>query len=143
MNKKTDRKEYFKVFRAAAGLGLKTLRDFKKDQTILEYVGEKITSDEADQRGGRYLFELNDKYTIDGSGRDNLARYINHSCKPNAEAELNAAETRVFIKAKRNIKAGEEVTISYGNSYFNEYIKPYGCLCESCQTKKADKIKTK
>jgi len=132
-----QKKEYFKVFKSSAGLGLKTLRDWKKGQTIIEYLGEKITSDEADRRGGRYLFELNDKYTIDGTGRDNLARYINHSCRPNAEAELNAAETRVFMKAKRNIKAGEEITYNYGKTYFDEYIKPYGCLCSHCQTKKA------
>lgn len=128
-----QKKENFKIFRASAGLGLKTLRDFKKGQNIIEYVGERITSDEADRRGGKYLFELNDKYTIDGSGRDNLARYINHSCKPNCEAELNYAETRVFIKAKRNIEAGEELTVDYGKTYFDDYIKPYGCLCESCQ----------
>ena len=113
-------KNDFKVFRSSAGLGLRTLRDFKKGDEVIEYIGEKITSDEANQRGGKYLFELNDDYTIDGTTRKNLARYINHSCRPNCEAELDEDELRVFIKARRAIKAGEELTYDYGKEYVND-----------------------
>ncbi|MCB9811379.1 SET domain-containing protein [Candidatus Nomurabacteria bacterium] len=128
-------KNDFKVFRSSAGLGLRTLRDFKKGDEVIEYIGEKITSDEANQRGGKYLFELNDDYTIDGTTRKNLARYINHSCRPNCEAELDEDELRVFIKARRAIKAGEELTYDYGKEYVNDYIKPYGCRCAKCTPK--------
>ena len=104
----------------------------KKGSRVIEYTGEIISTDEANQRGGKYLFELNDKKTIDGKGRENLARYINHSCKPNCYPELNYAETRVFIFADKNIKAGEEITYNYGKHYFKELIEPAGCRCASC-----------
>jgi SET domain-containing protein len=91
-----------------------------------------VSEAEANRRGGKYLFELNDKKTIDGKARVNIARYINHSCKPNCFPELNIAETRVFIFSKRNIKAGEEITYDYGKTYFNDIIKPHGCKCLAC-----------
>ncbi|MEZ4200259.1 MAG: SET domain-containing protein [Candidatus Paceibacterota bacterium] len=121
-----------KVFRSSAGLGLKALRDFKKGETVLEYVGERITDEEADERANRYLFEINDKWTIDGSPRYNTARYINHSCRPNCEAVLDEEDERIYIDAKRAIKAGEELTYDYGKNHFNEYIKPHGCRCAKC-----------
>jgi len=121
-----------KVRRSAAGLGLYTRKNFKRGQRIIEYTGEKITEAEANRRGGKYLFELNDKWTIDGKGRSNLARYINHSCLPNCYPELNASETRVFIIAKKNILAGEELTYDYGRTYFKDLIGPAGCKCKRC-----------
>ena len=116
-------------------MGLFAGKPYKKGQRIIEYTGETISSEEANRRGGKYLFELNDKKTIDGKGRDNLARYINHSCRPNCYPELNYAETRVFIIAKRTIQAGEELTYDYGPGYFKELIKPAGCRCVYCQSK--------
>jgi len=67
---------------------------------------------------------------IDGSARSNIARYINHSCKPNCEAEIVAG--RVFLRALRRIEAGEELSYDYGKEYFDMYIKPYGCRCAAC-----------
>ena len=121
--------------RSSAGLGLFALREFKKDDEIIEYIGETISDDEAQRRGGKYLFELNDEWTIDGTTRKNVARYINHSCKPNCYPELNDEETRVFIKAKRKIAVGEELTYDYGKQYFNIEIKPHGCKCAACLKK--------
>lgn len=121
--------------KSSAGLGLFALKDITKDEEVIEYVGEIITDKEAQKRGGRYLFELNDQWTIDGKGRSNTARYINHGCKPNCYAELNEKETRVFIKAKRAIKKGEELTYHYGSYYFKTFIKPLGCKCTSCLAK--------
>jgi uncharacterized protein len=126
------------VKKSSAGLGLFAAEDIKKDELIIEYTGEKITEEEANRRGGKYLFELNDKWTIDGKGRDNKARYINHACKPNCYPELDDEEEHIFIKAKRNIKAGEELTYNYGKMYFDDLIKKDGCRCASCQTKKAE-----
>ena len=131
MLKKVKREE-LKVKRSKAGLGLFTLSAIPKDHQVIEYTGKKISSDEADLRGGKYLFTVTKKIVIDGSTRSNLARYINHSCRPNCEAEVDEDKKRVFIYARRNIKAGEELSYDYGKEYFNEHIKPYGCRCEKC-----------
>ncbi len=125
----------FVVKKSSAGLGLFATADFKKGDLVIEYTGERITEAEANRRGGKYLFELNDAWTIDGKGRDNLARYLNHSCKPNCEPELNEDETRIFIYAKRGIKSGEELTYNYGKMYFNEYLSAGKCRCFACISK--------
>mgnify|MGYP002078237894 CR=1 FL=1 len=125
------------VKKSKSGLGLYTLVAFKKGDLVIEYVGEKITEAEANRRGGKYLFELNDNWTIDGKGRDNLARYLNHSCKPNCYPELDEAEEHIFIYAKKNIKPGEELTYHYGKMYFDDLIKESGCRCQSCEKEKS------
>ena len=124
------------VKRSDAGLGLYTTEPIMKGSRVIEYTGEKISEEEANRRGGKYLFTLNNRSTLDGRGRENLARYINHSCKPNCRAEINNQETRIFIFAKRNIKSGEELTYNYGSDHFDAYIKPHGCRCTACTTKK-------
>ena len=121
------------VKRSTAGLGLFAGEAIKKGATIIEYIGEKITADEANKRGGKYLFEINSRWTIDGTTRKNTARYINHACDPNCEAENRGG--RIFITAKRAIPAGEELTYNYGEEYFDEHIKPNGCRCASCVAK--------
>jgi SET domain-containing protein len=126
-----------KVKKSSAGLGLFATTDIAKGDFIIEYTGERITSEEANRRGGRYLFELNDKWTIDGKGRDNVARYINHSCRPNSEPELSANEKRVRIFAKKAIKVGDEITYNYGRQYFREILSDGRCRCEKCLAKKA------
>lgn len=135
--------EKFKVVRArkGAGLGLVTLAPFKKDDFVIEYTGEIISRDEADERGGKYLFDINSKWTIDGSPRENLARYINHSCKPNCESDVIGKKVKIY--ALRNIKEGEELTYDYGEEYFDEFIKPHGCKCDKCTPKKKKSRKNK
>jgi SET domain-containing protein len=127
----TDKSKYA-VKKSSAGLGLFATADFKKGDFIIEYTGEKITEAEANRRGGKYLFELNDDWTIDGKSRENTARYLNHACKPNCEPELDENEEHIYIYAKRNIKAGEELTYNYGKMYFNDYIGKDNCRCASC-----------
>lgn len=122
----------FLVKRSNAGLGLFANKAYTKGEVIIEYTGETISSDEGNRRGGKYLFELNDQWKIDGKGRSNTARYINHSCRPNAYPELSEDETQVHILAKKIIKPGEEITYNYGPQYFNIMIKPLGCRCEKC-----------
>jgi SET domain-containing protein len=124
------------VKRSTAGLGLFANTSYKKGDKIIEYTGETITADEGNRRGGKYLFELNDEWMIDGKGRENIARYINHSCRPNAYPELSEDETQVTIYAKKNISSGEEITYNYGPQYFKILIKPFGCRCEKCTAKK-------
>lgn len=123
------------VKRSSAGLGLFANKNFTKGELVIEYTGETVTDAEAQRRGGKYLFELNKDFTIDGSDRKNIARYINHSCQPNCEPQLNDEETQVFIYAKRKITLGEELTYNYGKDYFTRVIKPLGCRCQKCQAK--------
>lgn len=120
------------VKRSSAGLGLFANKEFKKGDLVIEYIGEIISEAVAQKRGGKYLFELNDQWNIDGTTRKNIARYINHSCKPNCEAWLDENEERVFIKARKKILPEEELTYDYGKSHFDVEIKPVGCKCIAC-----------
>lgn len=124
----------FKVFKSLAGFGLKTNKSFKKGDFVIEYVGIKKKNKDVEEDTTKYLFELNNKYTIDGSPRWNIARYINHSCRPNCEVDILKGKIKIF--AIKNISEGEELTYDYGKEYFNEFIKPYGCICPKCKIKK-------
>lgn len=119
-----------KVKRSSAGLGLFAAEDMPKDACIIEYVGRDITGPEEYTSNSKYLFGINSRKTIDGRARTNTARYINHSCRPNAEPEIKKG--RIFIFAKRKILAGEEIVYDYGKEYWSEHIKPHGCRCLKC-----------
>ena len=121
---------HFAIKRTATGLGLVTLKPIRANRRIIEYIGTVITNEEADVKRGKYLFELDEQYSLDGSARTNPARYINHSCAPNAEAFIYGH--RVWIYSKRAIRAGAAITIDYGQTYFDEHIRPKGCRCEVC-----------
>lgn len=133
MSAKVQSHKKFAVKRTNTGLGLFTIEPISKGKRIIEYLGEVLTSEEADAKGGKYLFEINERFTIDGSARSNLARYLNHSCRPNAEAFIIGK--RIWIWSKSNIKAGEAITIHYGKRYFDDHIRPKGCKCEACVKK--------
>jgi hypothetical protein len=97
---------------------------------ILEYVGEKISKPESLRRceaDNEYIFALNDHQDLDGNVDWNPARFINHSCSPNCEAELEAE--RIWIVANRNINPGEELTFNYG--FDLEDYRKYPCRCGS------------
>lgn len=117
------------------GQGLFATFDIEKGALIAEYTGKRIPTAYADTLKTRYLFEIDDEWTIDGSSRDNVARYINHSCEPNAEAEIH--DGRVYILATRDIATGEEIGIDYGDEYFDEFIRPVGCKCKKCTKERA------
>ena len=119
-----------RVKRSVTGLGLFTLRDIPANRRIIEYVGELIDEEEADRRGGKYLFALGGGRNIDGRARANLARYINHSCRPTAVAYITGR--RIWVWSRRRIQAGEELTLDYGPVYFDQHIRPHGCKCEAC-----------
>jgi uncharacterized protein len=134
----------FRVGRSETGLGLFATKLIKKSAYIASYRGRRISSEQADtleQRGSRYMFELNSRWVIDGSKRYNVARYMNHSCRPNAEPFIRKGRKIVF-KATRAITPGEEITYNYGRDYFNYFIKKKGCRCLSCR-KKADLRRSK
>ena len=123
------------VKRSSAGLGLFADEAIKKETLVIEYTGERITQEEANKRGGKYLFEVTDNLVIDGKGRGNTARYINHACKPNCEAEHDEEDDRIYIRACKNIKKGEEITYHYGKEYKKQIITPEGCRCATCSKK--------
>jgi len=124
----------FRVGRSRTGLGLFAVAPIKKRTLVVEYSGERISTKEAQAReqryGSRYMFEINARWTIDGSCRSNLARYVNHSCRPNTEAEL--IRGRMMYRAIRPIAAGEEITLDYGEEYFDLFIAKRGCKCVAC-----------
>jgi len=109
------------------GRGLFARKDIEEGDFIIEYTGEKISTKTADETGSKYLFEIDKKWTLDGEGKENHARWINHACVPNAEADVKKG--KILINAMRDIFEGEEITIDYGKEYFDEFIKPHGCRC--------------
>ncbi len=127
----------FRVGRSSAGLGLFAVTPIAKAAAIVTYRGRRIPTAAAHERerrtGAKYMFEINRRWTIDGASRKNLARYINHACRPNAEAVLRQGQM-VFI-ALRRIEPGEEITLDYGRDYFDLFIKPSGCRCAACAAK--------
>lgn len=120
-----------RVSRSYAGLGLFAAQDIPKGACVIEYKGRKISKEEEYTSRSKYLFEVNTRMTIDGSARSNVARYINHSCRPNGEPVIHNG--KVLIMARRNIKAGKELTYDYGKEYWDDHIKPRGCRCEKCR----------
>ncbi|MFZ3360236.1 MAG: SET domain-containing protein [Xanthobacteraceae bacterium] len=129
----------FRIGRAATGLGLFATDVIARNAFIVTYRGKRIPTAQAQVRERRskskYMFEVNRQWTIDGSSRRNLARYINHSCRPNAEALLRKSQI-VFV-ALRRIAPGEEITLDYGKEYFDLFIKSAGCRCIACRAKAA------
>ena len=116
------------VKRTVTGLGLFTLEPIPRGRRIIEYTGPIISAEEADKRKGKYYFELDERRVIDGSPRTNRARYINHSCRPNAKGYTTGR--KVWIWSLRKIKPGEEITIDYGRDYLDAHIEQ--CRCASC-----------
>lgn len=133
----SSRKPY-RVGRSRTGLGLFATKPIKKGDRIIEYFGPLLDSknEKHDAIENKYLFELNGRWTIDGSTRRNTARYINHSCRPNSESDVQPRNRKVFIVAVKNIQPGEEINYDYGKDYFNEYLKPIGCKCDHCEKKR-------
>jgi SET domain-containing protein len=134
-----SRKRSFRVGRARTGLGLFATEPIKKRAFIVEYKGRKLTTEQADKleaRGNRYLYEINSRWTIDGTSRKNLGRYANHSCRPNAES--HSIGHKVILRAIKNIKLGDEITYSYGRDYLVNVITRRGCKCDKCREKRAE-----
>jgi SET domain-containing protein len=137
----------FRVGRARTGLGLFATEPIKKRAFIVEYKGPRLSNEKADRleaRGSKYMYQVNDKWTIDGSSRKNVARYANHSCRPNAESDTvrgknggNGRGGRVIIRAIKNIKPGDEIVYDYGDDYFKYVITPARCQCDKCRAKRA------
>jgi uncharacterized protein len=125
----------FRVARSRTGLGVFATEPIRKGTFIVEYLGPLLTNKQCDEiPDNRYLFEVNARWTIDGKSRANVARYINHSCRPNADPIIR--DRRIRIKAIKNIAPGDEINYDYGKDHFNAYIKPHGCQCDKCREKR-------
>jgi len=135
-------KRPFRVGRSRTGLGLFAIDLIKKRAFIVEYRGPRLdneTAQRAENRGNRYLYEVNKRVTIDGTPRYNLARYANHSCRPNAESDT--VKGKVIIRAIRDIKPGEEIVYDYGTDYFKNVITPSRCKCLRCLRRRAKRTR--
>ena len=116
------------------------VKPFKRRDYIATYRGRLLTEEESERleaRNNRYLFTLNSKWTIDGTPRYNVARYINHSCRPNAEPVTR--NRSIVIIALRRIEPGEEITYDYGADYKYFFFSKGRCRCQHCLDKKARK----
>jgi hypothetical protein len=132
------RNRAFRIGRSRTGLGLFATVPIKKGAFIVEYKGRKLATEQANKleaRGNRYLYEINSRWTIDGTSRKNLGRYVNHSCRPNAET--HRIGHKVVIRAIKNIKTGAEITYNYGRDYLINVITRRGCKCDKCRKKRA------
>ena len=109
------------------GNGVFALEDIPRGTELIQYRGKLLTHAQADrlyggtsETGHTFLFTLNDEYVIDANSGGNIARWINHGCKPNCRAVLEEDEggdrrkDRVLIETLRKVKAGEELTYDYG-----------------------------
>src|ERR1700688_3222120 len=134
-------KKPYRVGRSRTGLGLFATKPIKKGAKIVRYFGPLLDSRKKkdDAIENKYLYELNNRWTIDGSVRKNIARYINHACKANAESRVQPRKRKVVIRAIKNIEPGEEVNYDYGTDYCKAYLKPIGCKCDACEKKRKKK----
>jgi uncharacterized protein len=127
--------EYVRIGRSGVhGRGLFATRDLPKGTCVMEYVGERVPKKEGNRRtlaqwdqGRVYTFELSRRVDLDGKVRHNRARLANFSCDPNCESE-NEQSRHIWIKALRDIKAGEEITYDYN---FPLVEPPPVCKCGS------------
>ena len=123
------------------GKGVFAVAPLAEGERVIEYRGEVITWAEALRRHPHdpndprhtFYFHIDDKRVIDAKYGGNAARWINHACQPNCEAE--ELEGRVFIKALRDIAPGEELFYDYGlvidERYTRKLKKEYECRCGS------------
>ena len=123
------------------GKGVFALQPIRAGETIIEYIGEVITWKEAlrrhphdpEQPNHTFYFHIDDKHVIDANVGGNAARWINHACDTNCEADED--DGRVFIKATRDIAPGEELFYDYGlvidEKLTKKLKKEYPCHCGS------------
>jgi SET domain-containing protein len=121
------------------GQGVFAVQDIADGETLIEYVGEIISWPEAQARhphdpsdpNHTFYFHIDETHVIDALFGGNSSRWINHACDPNCEADEQNG--RIFIKALRNIKAGEELNYDYGliidERYTAKLKAEYPCWC--------------
>ena len=128
------------------GKGVFAVQAIAEGETIIEYVGEIISWAEAQRRhphdpadpNHTFYFHVDESRVIDALYGGNSSRWINHACDPNCEADEQGG--RIFIKALRNIQAGEELNYDYGliidERYTPRLKAEYPCWCGAQQCRK-------
>ena len=119
------------------GFGVFAREDINKNRRIIDYAGELIDHKESYKRETKYLekgciwcFTVNRRWVRDGNVGGNVARFINHACKPNCYSQIIGRE--VWIRAAKNIKAGEELTYDY----YTDGDRIIQCRCRPGCTRK-------
>ena len=115
------------------GTGGFALVDLAAGVRILEYVGERIDKKESlarCERGEPFIFDLDETWDLDGNVESNPARFLNHSCAPNCEAEQ--IDDRIWICTIRPVARGEELTFNYGYDLEDYRDHPCGCGAKGC-----------
>jgi SET domain-containing protein len=114
------------------GQGLFANTTLRRGRRIIEYLGEKITKAESARRCEQQnwcIFSLDEEFDLDGNFEWNPARYVNHSCAPNGEAD--GGDGRIWITALRDIQPGEEITFNYGYDW--EAYREHPCHCGAAE----------
>ena len=119
------------------GYGVFAGERISKNTRIIDYAGELILNSRSTAREARYLkqgriwvFRVNRRWSRDAAVGGNIARLINHSCRPNCWWEV--VGTTIWIRASRTIEAGEELTYDYATVG----DKTIQCRCRpGCRTK--------
>jgi SET domain-containing protein len=139
---KEEPNPYFEVRQSKIqGKGAFAIRNIRKGTRLIEYLGQRISwrtadkryDDEKMNRHHTFLFTVDDKIVIDAAVDGNDARFLNHSCDGNCEAITD--RRRIFIDARKSIKAGEELLYDYQyertDDHTEEDEKFYQCRCGS------------
>lgn len=119
------------------GFGVFAKESINKNKRIIDYAGELISNKQSEAREDRYLskgciwvFRVNRNWSRDAHVGGNVARFINHACKPNCW--IDVVDKTIWVRAARNISAGEELTYDYNT----EGDKVLPCRCRpNCNTK--------
>jgi SET domain-containing protein len=116
------------------GRGLFAAQPFGVGEVVAEYVGERITKAESIRRQRRrrrtLIFELDAQHDLDGATAGNPARWANHSCEPNCEAMVERG--KIYLRTRRAIASGEELTFDYGYRLAAFPGHPCRCGARSC-----------
>jgi len=121
------------------GYGVFALETINKNKRIIDYAGELISNKQSESREDRYLskgciwvFRVNRNWSRDAAVGGNVARFINHSCRPNCWIEVDATTRTIWVRAAKQIRKGQELTYDYNT----EGDKVIPCRCRpGCKTK--------
>ena len=121
------------------GYGVFALETINKNKRIIDYAGELISNSQSEKREEKYLakgciwvFRVNRNWSRDAAVNGNVARFVNHSCKPNCWIEVDGKTRTIWIRAAKRIRKGQELTYDYNT----EGDKVIPCQCRpNCKTK--------